>query len=848
MCYDTFQMDLKDAILNLTSQDPALYEQAFLVCKHFQMPEGFDFQLFCQMILPENEIQFRYFGFNSLKIMIMQYWNQLNPDFQQSIASIFPFYQNFDVNDPILPIVIDSASLFLLYCSNDELLTQYFSSSDLFANDVISNLIIELGTNQNAYQRTPGLTNLYNNSHEVIFERFILPLTASTDIDPKIFEILGRIHDLETHFITKILALPRVDEIYSRFAEYVWIPDSPPGLISIFMSILSHGLCPHSANAIADAALIAIPKIYEILFITEGEIEYGIVDQYIGAFCNRIQLFFMSLPKIDYSKLNVMFDFITKLFNTSSPTAMLNIVKELTKTLRSPEFRTEEFANALLEERMKIVDICSIAISIDLRTLYLASLDYEADTDALKTSFYQLIQAISEIFDSSILCVEISQLIISKDTSQIYGLIRLLYNVIVPPNEDNINIVKGPLSAVFDFIFTNMGHIKTEIQEYAYKLLTKISPYLELDGQQATFIFNQILQNVCQQNARSYDPITVFLLDFTTLYISEIEFPVEQLAAIQHTEQYSWVIKIILAKLSVAANFDFLGDSIPLAIELIGQIVNDENICGSINYKIGRILEFLSLVPGECLTESLCNQIVELLLVLLNRVISLNEHSTNIARAFHHVNRALLHILEFVPALSVECLQKLTSPELITTAVDMWMSETVLKVVKIASEVDSEQTSRFCCDLILHLFKMMEQTDEDMASAVNQVSLSVSSLTSFVVDDESATSVYMALFNSNNARLYEQVVGKVKQRGFPFFAQFWPVMISRKGNKEFDTLTLAIFDYIENGILSFADLSRLNGVNEADLNTLVTRYQGSTAAKTKKKHIKNFIIAISNSL
>ncbi|EAY14832.1 hypothetical protein TVAG_410980 [Trichomonas vaginalis G3] len=837
-------MNLRDAILSLYSQDPSEYNQAFLVCKDFQTPTGFDFQEFCQLVSPELDFQFRNFGYNSLKVILMQYWKDISPELQQLITNCFPFYQNTDESDPFASIICHTTSIFLLFCASDDLLNQYFSSYDNFWNEVVLNFLIELGSVPNSYQRTNCLKNIYNNAHDLIFEKFILPLT-SENFDSKLFEILGKIHDLESPFVTKLLSMPRVEEIYSRFAELVWIPDSLPGLISIFMSTLSSGQpCPYSANSIADSALSVIPEYYQILFATEDVEGIEEIDQYVSAFCNRIQLFFLALPKIEISKLNSMFDFITFLFSTTSPTAMHNIVKELTKSLRSPEFKTEDFFNALLEERLKIVDICSTAITIDLKSLYLNKYDYETEINDLKSSFYQLISSISEIFDSTVLCQEISQLILTKDPSSIYGLIRLLFNVIVEPNEENIEVVRNSLSNVFEFIFTNMSKIPQNVHEYAYKLLSKICPYLDLNSQQATEIFNFTLQNCFEQNSKSYDPVTVFLLDFSTAFMSVIEFPIEQMQNTPTTAKYFWVTRVILAKISVITNFDFLGESIPFAIQMMND-VDSNNLLNDINYKIGRVLEFLSYVPSDCLTESFYTQIFEILLNHLSMIVLMNDNNTFIARAFHHVNRALIHMLEFVPELSVEVLPKLTAPTELSSATELWLNETVLKVIETSFQYDPNSTSEFCNNLIIHLFKLIENSETDLINVINQVSLIICRLSSFV-SDESAFEVFNAMIDNCNSRIYESIISSIKKRGFVFFTHFWSKLITRKGNKETDSLTSAIFDLIEDKNIDFSDLLQLNGVNEADLSSMRNRYLGATSSKTKKKHIKNFLLSITN--
>ena len=620
---------------------------------------------------------------------------------------------------------------------------------------------------------------------------------------------------------------------------------------------------PFIIQAILQSAITNIPDIYAILFPTDSEIDEDQIDDMISFFLARIPIFFMAMPKLDCNSLSTIFDFIFFLFSTTSPSIVTEIAKQLSKTLKSPEFHSEDFLRTLQNERLQIIEICSSLISKDINTLPLAQYDTEWQLNKNNSAIFQLISTIAEVFDGTLLVEQISQLILQNDqiNHPLYGLIRMM-NAVIPgqPTEEFVISVKESLRNVFNFLISHIQTMNQATQEFTCKLLTKIMHYIDFDQESSTVLFNHLLQILPQINQKNSEPFSVFFLEFSDAFINLIQFPIEIIQSFDINFPCFWITRIILAKLSILTQTDLLGSTLQLAIEALSSVnkTGQEGIL-QINTILGRVLEFLSLIPNECFDISLGPQICEILVNLLNIVINESDeastrqqeqteiNSTNeftyISRAFYNVIRAILHINEISFEFAPDILENLTPPSLINHITLAWCKEAIEPLISSFKDCDEASCASYTEQLISHFLTIITEQElptKDLITKMYQYFCSIS----VYLTDESACEILNICIEQEDANIFVSLTNAISSRNFAFLSYFWPKLFIRKDPKCVDAVCSMLLTFIEKGDFPLDQIEKLPGVKQEELATLSLRLQAAKTAKTKKRHIKSFVNTI----
>jgi hypothetical protein len=81
---------LRNAIGVLPHSDPSIQSEAIDICENFQTPAAFGFKTCGALIGADQPVQFRIFGYNSLRFIISCHWDAIASETQQQITSLFP--------------------------------------------------------------------------------------------------------------------------------------------------------------------------------------------------------------------------------------------------------------------------------------------------------------------------------------------------------------------------------------------------------------------------------------------------------------------------------------------------------------------------------------------------------------------------------------------------------------------------------------------------------------------------------------------------------------------------------------------------------------------------------------
>ncbi|OHT04391.1 hypothetical protein TRFO_28093 [Tritrichomonas foetus] len=256
-------MNIENAIINLNNVNQTLREQALEICKRFQTPEFFDWNIWKNLSEPSKPNVIRLFAYSTLSIVFQEGWTDLSPELQILIFQSFPFFQiELFEQDPIKTTIIHTNSLFLIYVAPLEFIIQLFNQVNLHNLMYFSSLVTEFVVSSNSCASPAGLPterrmivdNFISNYLATIVHAIILQPLSQCQLGTESFSyflsLLGHLHK-ETQICPLLINSPEIENFYASFAHLVWVASPDLSITWIFDSILSadFSINPDTSNS-----------------------------------------------------------------------------------------------------------------------------------------------------------------------------------------------------------------------------------------------------------------------------------------------------------------------------------------------------------------------------------------------------------------------------------------------------------------------------------------------------------------------------------------------------------------------------------------------------------------------
>jgi hypothetical protein len=307
-------MDIAAAIGTLAHNDPSIQSEAIDICENFQTPSAFDFKTCAALIRADQPVQFRIFGYNSLRSIISCPWDVIASETQGQITSLFPFCDPEEViESSLFHTIVRCASSLLTIVMPLDLIESLFRDLRMlmFTSVLFSEFIVSVDSNGMASVRYRGVPHFLRQPGVVVATALVIGPLFECEVGGEIFafslHLLADVHRFSPRILEALFSESDVANWYTTVAGFLWEPTSNVSIMAIMETAMVNSyLVHHLASAFCASANDVIPDNFGIFFrgvISDPQLDVTLLLTLL----NRLYVFFEALEKLGPDK---MLDFL----------------------------------------------------------------------------------------------------------------------------------------------------------------------------------------------------------------------------------------------------------------------------------------------------------------------------------------------------------------------------------------------------------------------------------------------------------------------------------------------------------------------------------------------------------
>ena len=842
-------MDLEGAVANLANCDDVIKLQAIEICKSFQTPPYFSWDTFMRLISTGSRTDFRLFGYQSLLNLVKNYWYDLNPNVRAQIESGFPFCVGDVMQDPLYETIINVDSVFLACASEIDMMSNAFSGETLsFSASLLANFVLSFCSLPLAPARSHLIREfLCVRGPELIRSLILNPLVDCEIGSAEFLFFLKQLADIHSssELVAILIGDPEIVEIYARFVPFLWHPSDNGSIVAICESLLDTAkeITPITVSlGVSEQNLFV--KGFSILFESSVNVDMTMYVSYLQSFSCRIPVFFQLLDKLSPSELGPFLEDTLEFLKSTAPSVIIDTVSMLSSLFRQYK-DNEMFTELLRKQRIAIFERCVQLIATPMSSLPGAEVDENWCDFNARTSLFDLVKTIVELFDSQILVLDVIRILLTscEETCLFVSLIRILSAVIKPPLD-----ISDDAKRLVIFLLTSVNSFTLKTQNYVCTLLSKLLDYLKFDGQELNTFFQQLLVMFVSQKPAAFDPFTAFFNGFVDHFGSEIDLPLEQLQAVPPGDPCYFTISTLISR--------FTGKESPLdmaSIELqwfVFHFQPDDHECMMrLSKNVTRSLEFLSNI--QQLSSVTQSKDMILLLVQTNNVMvraADNVKDERQAARFYspmsHLAHAMCKFAEMDSEFFLQALSEISPPSLFSNCASLWVKKAAIPLLSLLFQSNEEIVRQIAIQWVGHFVPIIAEVEATPACVFEGTAKKIAAVLCQLcglMSDEHAIEYMTLCLKFDDFRLYSAVVDACHVKGIQVLARLWEMLLLRQDQPSVDKLAGVLFDLWRENQCDFSPFLMLNGVSEDSLRVLSQKVMNASTDRRKRHYFRCLI-------
>ena len=864
---DVLKMDLYNAIFNLNHANEEVRLTAISVCKNFQNPLVFDWNIWLKLSDSSNQPIIRLFAYNTLTNIMESGWSLLQPDLQTIIFQSFPFFNvNSFFNDPIKDTIIHTCAVFFLYDAPLNNAIQYFPSSNdnefLFSSSLLAEFIEIFRT-----ALPPERLTIFNSFFESqmfleLFLKFLVQPIQSYQIESNEFlffiSLLGKVHKDSACIMNVIINHQEILDVYSTFASLVWLPTNDLSVVYIIDSVLTieQLQCNSLLKALAESALNSFLQNFHELF------ENNITENYsflLDNFIARIPIFFKLLDKFDLNSLFPFFSMVIVMFKSLVPSIIYEISDHINSFLKKFAFQPG-FIELFFQLRMELFEACIYLLTLNLNKLPGANYDTNLDEKVISKSIFSLCLTICEI-DSESVTKYLIKKIVSSDTNESF--LQVYVKILSASLSPDIH-----LSEEFFFlsVFLLQYHTNAseKLKEHIFNLLTKLIPYLDLSNEQLNEYFSCMINIFFKIKPNSLDPFSSYLITFVNHFSPSIIMPIEEMEKITNDDPCYYTISTILSR--------YNGNEKPLysALNDIECFLNNEHMnfqdFQTVSQVISRSFEFIYQNPpsDSSFALSLLLKLISCSNILVNILnnITNDKEVNSMLSPFSYLSKAIAALAYLVPNAYQQILDQLHPPTIINRVSNLWIKQIALPILKkvqsylqttvivensTAYQIGIQLISHYSTLLCFHFIPFIEKIEEIPNSETNQeneikkLAIQLCKICCFIIKDDDIILILNVCLKLDDFRIFSSAIDTSIEKGIHIFSKLWTCLTEKVDNRKSDKLIGALYIFYEKANLNLSQFKYFFDFTEEQLNFLSSKLANCENPKTKRRYFRTLL-------